>query len=117
MDKSFPIRVLKPLPIICLTLLSLAIAFGANEVLLPQHGRIVFFSSIMSLFAIYSSLELIKRRAILLFVIAYVLVHVSMCFIGALSDQSYYGAALIPLAILDYILFVYGASFLYKNGV
>jgi len=117
MTNEFPIRILTALPLLCLTLISLAVAFGINAYVYPGHGRITFFSAVMSSFAIYSAFDMLRKPHTLLFVLIYVAVHVAVCFIDRLSDDSYYGVVLIPLAIVDYIGFVYGLYFIWKSTV
>ncbi|HEY7806882.1 MAG TPA: hypothetical protein VIC34_06745 [Croceibacterium sp.] len=116
MDDTFPIRALnKPLPILGCVVLSLALAIWIDAKIYPDHGRVVFFSAIMSCFALYSGLDMLKRASIVIFVIIYVGLHVALCFMGALADDAYYGAVLLPAALLDYAVYVYVLYFLYRR--
>ena len=115
-EDIFPIRILKPIPILVITLSSLGIAFGVSSIALPGHGRIVFFASIMAMFSVYSAADMLKIRPIFAFVVMYIALHVILCFSSALTDQGYYGAALIPASIVDYIAFVYILYGLYKHA-
>jgi hypothetical protein len=67
----------------------------------------------MSMIAIYSSLDLTNKKPVIVFLITYVSMHAALCFIPSLSDDSYYGIALLPISLLDYIAFVYIVYFLY----
>ena len=115
MDDSFPVRILKPLPGLCATLAAIAVGIVFNELIYPDHGRIAVFSSLMSILVVYSCTNMLGVTSVSIFVIVYIALHWSLCLIGAFSDDAYYGAVLIPAAILDYIAMIYIVSFLYRQ--
>jgi hypothetical protein len=114
MDDTVPIRIIRGIPALFIALVALVLAFATDVSIFPGHGRIVFFSTTMSGFAVYSTLDIIRKPVILLLVSTYILIHI---FISALApaDDSYYGVILIPAAIFDYIAFTYAAYFIYKT--
>jgi hypothetical protein len=113
MDDTVPIRIIRGIPALFIVLVSLALAFAADLSIFPGHGRIVFFSTAMSGFAVYSTIDIIRKPSILLLVSTYILTHIFISFLAP-ADDSYYGAVLIPAAIFDYIAFTYAAYFIYK---
>ena len=113
MDDTVPIPIIRGIPALFIGLVALVLAFAADLSIFPDHGRIVFFSAAMSGFAVYSTLDIIRKSSIILLVSTYVLIHIFISLLAP-ADGSYYGAVLIPAAIFDYIAFTYAAYFIYK---
>lgn len=114
MNDDVPIRTLKPLPVLISVVAALFFAILVNRFLLPHHGRIVLYAAIMSMFCVYSAADMLAKRPVVFFVLSYICVHVIICFLPGISDQSYYGAVLIPISLVDYVASVYALSYVYK---
>jgi hypothetical protein len=99
-------------PGLLMAAISLAVAFAWAHFVQVDHGRIVLFSSLLILFAVYSAWPVKSHPSVATFVAAYAAVHVILCFVPALRDNSYYGVVLIPLALIDYAAFIYAVYFL-----
>lgn len=114
-EQDFPIRILRPLPLAFFAAVAVATGLGITSFIYPGHGRIFFFSTLMSSIAVYSSLDLVRDKIVLGFLVTYIIAHLALCFLSGLRDDAYYGILLLPLAIADYLGFVYGAYFIYHS--
>ena len=74
----------------------------------------MFFVAMMASIAVYSSSRMLGRAQIAAFVLIYVLTHISLIALS-ISDRSYYGALLTPLALLDYAALIYTLAFIWKR--
>jgi hypothetical protein len=99
-------------PALLMAAISLAVAFVWADFVQADHARIVLFSSLMILFAAYSVWPVKSYRSVATLLGAYAAVHVGLCFVPAIGDDSYYGAILIPVALIDYAAFVFAVYFL-----
>jgi hypothetical protein len=112
-SNDVPFRTLKPIPAICFVIVALIIAFASDSYFRPHQGRIVGFVVMMCCFCLWSAVNMLRKPLILLFVVLYCVLHLALCFIG-MTDESYLGASLIPIAIADYALFAYALFYLYN---
>ena len=115
MDDTFPIRAFKGVPVLVIFVIDLIVAFVIGTTIYPDHLRIVIFSIMMSSIFIYSSLDLFRKPLVVIFLLFYIAVHVAICLFAPVDD-SYYGAVLIPIALLDYLVFAYSTYFVWKLG-
>lgn len=107
-EDKFDINAFAMRPAIVMVLLSLVAAFLANEYLLPDRGRIVLFSTVMSLIAVYTAKPVLKNPGAKAFILSYVLLHVALIALPFTHDTDYSGAVLLPFVIADYVLMVFG---------
>jgi hypothetical protein len=107
MKDRFDINALALRPAIVIASISLVIAIVTNETLLPDRGRIVAFSTLMSLVAVYTTKPMLKHIGAKLFVLGYVLLHVALIALPFTHDSDYAGPLLLPFVIGDYVLMVF----------
>jgi hypothetical protein len=99
-----------------IVVVSLLVAFGIGGFVLPDRGRIVFFCTCMILVCLYSTAKMIKVPLVTLLVAAYIAFHLAVVFLPGATDDAYYGAFLLPLAIVDYIAMLYALEFTYNRA-
>lgn len=113
-ENATVLREIRPFPLIVAAAVALAVAILADNLVLLNHGRIVFFSTFMILIASYSAQDGMKRTPMLVFLALYVLAHAGLVLVP-IEDGDYYGAILIPLVILDYIGMAYSLQFVWQR--
>jgi len=107
-DSKFDINELGIKPGVIFLILSLAGSIIINAYFFPDRGRIIFFSILMSLIAIYTSYPVWRRLGTILFLIFYIILHAILIFLPAFRDTAYTGILLLPFALVDYVLMVIG---------
>jgi hypothetical protein len=109
MDKDkFDINALAVRPAIGIALAGMVAGFLANEYLVPGRGRIVAFSTLMSLIAIYTAKPVLKDIGAKVFILSYVLLHFAVVALPFTHNADYAGPVLLPFVIADYVLMVFG---------
>jgi hypothetical protein len=117
MDKGkFDISALALRPGIVIALISLVSAMLANQFLLPDRGRIVFFSTLMSLIAVYTAKPMLKHIGAKVFILSYVLLHLALVVLPFTHDTDYGSPVLLPFVIADYVLMVFGLRWCSTEG-
>jgi hypothetical protein len=107
-EDKFDINALAVTPGIVIALISLVAAILANESLLPDRGRIVFFSTLMSLMAVYTAKPMLKHMGAQVFILSYVLLHLAAVALPFTHDTDYAGPVLLSFVFADYVLLVLG---------
>jgi hypothetical protein len=104
---SFDINALGLKSSVGIAVTCLIAAILVDSHLLPDRGRIFFFSAVMCCIAIYTSAPVIKYIGAEIFLSFYIMIHVSLIALPFTRDSSYPGPILFPIAIADYVSMVF----------
>ena len=113
-DADFPAKVLNPFVGVAILAAMIAADKSGMGEFFPGRGRLLGVSLGMVLAFIYTSLNMLWHARISTFLGAEILLHGIIVFIAPPDDQ-YFGVLLLPLALLDYAVFVYGLYFVYRT--
>jgi hypothetical protein len=100
-----PIRSLKILPAVIIGLIAFVSGLALGDRLIPDHGRITFYSVFFIGLSIYSlTPSLAKSKLTVASTVLYIFIHIVAIFIPWTGNKHYYGVILTPLAIADLAL-------------
>ena len=98
--------------------LILSVSLGAfvESRIMPGHGKITFFSSMMIILSVISSRSIFKNTGAAIFLFFYISIHIFVALINISWFEDLRSFLIAPLAMLDYTLFVFGIGFSFREN-
>lgn len=106
---------IKLLPSLIISGASVAVGVLVNEFIKEGLGRATFLSCLMIMLTLYSSRNSLRDKGIAVCIFGYGIAHIFLTtFYGSILEHGP-GSIIIFIAIMDYVLFFFIASFCYQK--
>jgi len=101
-------------PSLMITAVSVVIGILVDAFIKGNFGRASFLSSLMVMLAFYSCRDSLRNRGITVYLVAYSLAHACFTLLYGGILERLPGSMLIFIAIVDYVIFFFGANIFYR---